>query len=219
VGVLALLGALSVSACAGSGASQRDEPLLDPDDPAVSGSRGRSRPVAAEAAPEQAPAAGEDSAGTVPRASVLAVLDAGPGVFLAGLDLEPVFRERSFAGWQIARFSPRDERVGRAPIRDGDIIFTVNARSLERPEDLHRVWDDLRVAREIVVVGERGGAPLHLRYHIQDGGEVKTDLAEAAASRSDAGGGKTTRGAVADKAAAKKKTAGKDAAGSSRKKK
>lgn len=124
---------------------------------------------APEAAPrdERLPPEGE-LAGRVARADLLAVLDAGPGAFLAGIEVRPVFRGSRFSGWEIERFDPSDARVGAAPLRPGDVVASVNRIELERPEDLHHVWGELRTAKELSIEGDRAGAGFVLRYLIVD---------------------------------------------------
>ena len=93
------------------------------------------------------------------------VLDAGPGVFLAAVEVRPVFRGKAFRGWELVDI--RTPRLAASPLRRGDLITSVNDRSLKRPEDLHTVWDELRAASELVVAGVRSGQDFSLRYRIE----------------------------------------------------
>lgn len=163
--------ALAAAACAGCGGAPAGRPGAAPVAP-----RGPSAHRAADPAPARAadrrradvqPAVSRAPApGTIARADLLAVLDAGPGRFLAHVDVSPVFRGGAFAGWRIERFAPIDARLRGAPVRPGDVIVQVNGRPIARPEQLQRVWDDLRLADELVIDGERGGAPFRIRYRI-----------------------------------------------------
>jgi len=107
-----------------------------------------------------------DAAGVIPRPDLLAVLDRGPGQFLVGIVVEPVFRGKQFAGWEIVSFDPADARFGAAPLEPGDIVTAVNARSISRPRQLQAVWDELRAAQALIIEGERGGQAFALRYDI-----------------------------------------------------
>lgn len=119
-------------------------------------------PVEPPPAPEPAAIGG----GPIARAELTEVLDAGPGRFLAGIEVEPVFVERRFDGWRLLVFSPRDPRIGAAPLGPGDVIRRVNDKPIGRPEQLQTVWDELRTADELVIEGLRAGAPFELRYVI-----------------------------------------------------
>ena len=166
--------AAALTACAGAAGPSPMEPSpYDEDDPCAA-HRGAPGPAPADTAPAATPAPRAaavpppgTTVGEIAQGDLLAVLDAGPGRFLAGIEVEPVFRDRRFAGWQIVRFAPADPRIADAPLAAGDIVLAVNARSIARPQQLQRVWDELRTARELVVAGERGGAAFELRYAIR----------------------------------------------------
>jgi len=165
--------ALLLTSCAGAAAPGPMEPSpYEEDDP-----RARSTDETPAAAPKPAepveptattaPALPGPIAGEISSVVLHDVLAAGPGRFLAGIEVEPVFRQRRFAGWQIVRFEPADQRIARAPLVAGDIVLAVNARSIAKPQQLQRVWDELRTASELVIAGERSGAAFELRYAIR----------------------------------------------------
>lgn len=118
-----------------------------------------------------ADSAGPALTGTVSRAALLEVLDAGPGAFLAGIEMNAHFGDqrgdKRFDGWEIVRFWPDDPRYVAVDVRPGDVISTVNGKSFQRPENLFEIWTALRGADEIVVSGSRAGAPLELRFRIE----------------------------------------------------
>lgn len=134
---------------------------LDGDEPSAS------RPAVDEPTEPDAPAL----TGEVSRAALIEVLDAGPGAFLAGVEMNAHFGEhrgdKRFDGWEIVRFWPGDRRYASVDVRPGDIIATVNGKAFQRPENLFEVWTSLREADEIVVSGSRNGAPLELRFRIE----------------------------------------------------
>ncbi len=107
-----------------------------------------------------------EPAGVIPRTDLIDVLDRGPGQFLVGIEIEAVFEGKRFAGWQIVRFEPADARLGAAPLAPGDVVTSVNTRSISRPRQLQAVWDELRAAKALVIEGQRGGRAFALRYDI-----------------------------------------------------
>lgn len=120
---------------------------------------------ASEAALEPARvAAPAMSGGHIDGGALDTILDAGPGAFLASVAVRPVFSGKRFRGWEITRI--RSERLARSPLRRGDMVVAVNDKGLRRPEDLQRVWEELRNASELVVSGVRSGQNFALRYEI-----------------------------------------------------
>lgn len=164
--------ATALSACVGAAGPSPVEPTpYDEDDPSAEHAVSRAaaatpQPTSAAREPVALPTA-DTPAGEIERADLDQVLDAGPGRFLAGIVVEPVFRDGRFSGWQLVRFRPTDARIARAPLADGDIVMAVNARSIARPQQLQKVWDELRTASELVIAGERAGASFELRYAIR----------------------------------------------------
>jgi hypothetical protein len=74
----------------------------------------------------------------------------------------------SFGGWRIRRFHPGDPCLGRAGIRQGDIVAGVNGHALRTPGDLVQVWQTLRKAPRIIVRLYRKGEPLVFVVRIKD---------------------------------------------------
>ncbi len=132
------------------------------DDPSAAAG---SRPPEPQAAPTSpTPSEVPPSAGTVERMRLNAVLDAGVGSLLAGIEVNPRLDLRDrFVGWEVVRFA-----YTWADIRPGDVISQINDRAIERPAQVQELWDSLRQADQIVVRGERGEAPLELRFDIVD---------------------------------------------------
>ncbi len=159
--------AIAVAALAGcvSSASPSEPAAFDEDDPTAAQPTAAAEPEA-PAPPARSTEIPEDVAGTIPGAALDAVLDRGPGYFLAGIEVEPAFRSGKFAGWVIMRFEPEDTRVGDAPLMAGDIVVAVNQHPIAKPQQLQSVWDELRTADHLVIAGERGGTTFELRYDI-----------------------------------------------------
>jgi S1-C subfamily serine protease len=103
------------------------------------------------------------------RSALVAVLDAGPGAFLATVRVTAARQQGRFVGWEIDSLWPGAD-VGLAP---GDIVTAVNGRSIERPEALPELWQSLRGATEIVVDYRRGLEARTARFPVVEdrGGE------------------------------------------------
>jgi hypothetical protein len=100
--------------------------------------------------------------GKVERPALQRVLDRGIGTFLADVELAPHLDVRQhFVGWEIVRFS-----YPGVDLHPGDVVTAVNRRSLEKPDDAQKLWEDLRASDAIVVAGERDGVPFLLRYEV-----------------------------------------------------
>lgn len=94
------------------------------------------------------------------------VLSAGIGAFLAGVQVEPAFDADRFTGWEIISFWPDEPRFATVDIIPGDVIKTVNGRSLERPEHVQALWQTLPTAASIDILLVRNGRPFELHYAI-----------------------------------------------------
>ncbi len=105
--------------------------------------------------------------GTIARAELDAVLERGPGAFLARLAVEPELEAERFVGFRITEL--RDPALfGSGELRAGDVVVSINAHAIERPDDAFEIWSALRVASELAVRLVRDGEPVELRYPIVD---------------------------------------------------
>ena len=150
--ILAAVCAVALAACGSRAPPQQPgEQVEEPDD---------ARAAAAESAP------GADSAtspreGKIARADLNRVLDAGPGAFLARTEVKARLAKGQFRGWQVVR-SP----YAKIDIVPGDVVLSINGRTLEHPVDLERLWRDLRAANAIDVDVDRGGRKFALRFSV-----------------------------------------------------
>ncbi len=104
------------------------------------------------------------------RAALDATLDAGPGAFLAKVRVIAARPGGRFLGWEIESLWP-GANVGLEP---GDIVTAVNGRSLERPEALPVLFQELRGASEVVVEFRRGLERRQARFPVvEDTGKVR----------------------------------------------
>ena len=105
--------------------------------------------------------------GTIDKQALSEVLDKGPGALLGHVTVKPYFaRGRSFAGWEIVRLWSGYAGIGHVDLLPGDIVKTVNGRSIRTPKQLGDVWKALRSASELRVVYDRGGVEHVLSFTI-----------------------------------------------------
>ena len=146
--LLTLVLALSLPACASK----------SPPEPATP-----KRPVTTEepaVAPKRAIPAGE-----IRREDVLAVLSDGPPAFLSRVDVDPVQdKAGKLHGWRVV--AVKEESW--ADVHTGDVILRVNGKRVDDPFQFFDVFQSLAFARELAIAVERGGAPLELRWPIND---------------------------------------------------
>ena len=106
------------------------------------------------------------TSGEIARADLVAVLDAGLGRFLQGVDLSPDMREGAFFGFRINQLYPDDPRFTSLALQPGDTVTRINGQSIERPEHALQVWNSLRVASELLIEFEHEGELKQLRFAI-----------------------------------------------------
>jgi type II secretory pathway component PulC len=104
--------------------------------------------------------------GTIARARLVAVLDAGPATFLRQLEVAPRFSGDRFIGWQLVQLIDRTGPLHDLDVLPGDVLLAINGQPLARPEQLQTVWDSLRTANEVTALMTRGQAKLELRFAI-----------------------------------------------------
>ncbi|HKA87438.1 MAG TPA: hypothetical protein VKE22_07210 [Haliangiales bacterium] len=103
------------------------------------------------------------------RTALNAALDAGPGAFLAKVRVVAARSAGRFLGWEIEALWP-GAAVG---LERGDIVTAVNGRTLERPEALPALYQELRGASEVVVEFRRGLERRMARFPVvEDAGKL-----------------------------------------------
>jgi|JI10StandDraft_1071094.scaffolds.fasta_scaffold35194_2 S1-C subfamily serine protease len=136
---------------------------LDVDDPRA----WASAPVdAGPPTPDAGPPPRGLRATTVSRAELDRVLDAGPGELLRGIEVAAVRPDGSFAGWQLVRLLGDGRRFAVLDLAAGDVIASVNGRTLESPPDLAALWAELRTAAAIELAVRRGDHTFSIRAEI-----------------------------------------------------
>jgi hypothetical protein len=158
---VALLSSLLLAGCASQQNRPDYEPLIAEDEAAP----------ADEAAAPPAPApilVSRVRQGSIDRAALDTVLDAGPAAFLAGLEVDADVDGNKFHGWRVVSFMPRDPRYAAVDIVPGDLVVRVNGRVIVRPEHFQEVWEGLRGAAKLIVEVSRGPERFLLEYAIVD---------------------------------------------------
>jgi hypothetical protein len=159
-------GALAIAGCGPKAAPQAFDHDLDT----------RAEPVAAgSAAPAELPDAQRPVAppgkglrtGTIGRAQLVAVLDAGPGTFLRQLEVAPHMAGERFVGWQLVQLLDQRGPLHDVDLAPGDVLLAVNGQVVSRPEQLQALWDSLRTANEVTAQLWRGDRKLELRFAVQ----------------------------------------------------
>ncbi|HWO18194.1 MAG TPA: hypothetical protein VNO30_05440 [Kofleriaceae bacterium] len=105
--------------------------------------------------------------GTIARARLLAVLDAGPPSFLRQLEVTPKLLGDRFIGWELVQLVDRASPLHDVDVAPGDVLLSVNGRPLSRPDQLQLLWDSLRTANELTAQLWRGTAKLELAFAIE----------------------------------------------------
>jgi type II secretory pathway component PulC len=131
-----------------------DEPLVDFDDAE------RGSPTVAEPAPAEHVVVRRRK-GEIPRGDLDRVLAAGPGRLLARVQVKARLKNGKFIGWEVVRNPWAD-----VDLVAGDVVLSVNGRTLEHPLELKVLWDDLRQANAIAVQVDRSGETFGLEFSI-----------------------------------------------------
>jgi type II secretory pathway component PulC len=134
---------------------------------------GKQQPTA-EAAPVEAPRpeapVGKGlRTGTIERARLLAVLDAGPGTFLRQLEVTAHMKGERFQGWELVQLVDRTGPLVDVDLQPGDILLAVNGKPISRPDEFQAVWESLRTANSVDAKLWRGNAQFQLSFTITDG--------------------------------------------------
>lgn len=105
--------------------------------------------------------------GTIERARLVAVLDAGPGTFLRQLELVPKLTGDRFIGWQLVQLVDRQSPLLDLDLLPGDVLLAINGKPISRPDQLQAIWDSLRTANEVTASLWRGDSQLTIAFAIE----------------------------------------------------
>jgi hypothetical protein len=148
--------ALFASACASSQYPDIDDPMP----PGVKTSM--DSPALPD--PALAPAVTR-SPGTLTRADVERVVDAGLGRFLSHVQLEPSLSSGKFVGWSIVALQPPELWTG-IDLRPGDVVTRVNGMAIEREIQAYDAFQAVRGAEKLEVSYVRQREPRTVSYVI-----------------------------------------------------
>ncbi len=105
--------------------------------------------------------------GTIDRAKLVAVLDAGPPMFLRQIEVTAKMSGERFVGWQLVQLVDRTGPLVDVDVVPGDVLLAINGQPLSRPDQLQRVWDSLRTANTVTAQLWRGDAKFDLQFAIE----------------------------------------------------
>ena len=108
--------------------------------------------------------------GVIKRYELDKVLDRGLGNYLQNIETEPAFDQGRFIGFRIVTLFPGDLTYASLDLRPGDVVTSVNARPISRPEQASAVWEALRTASDLTVEYTRGDTDHTMRFVIVDAG-------------------------------------------------
>lgn len=122
--------------------------------------------ASAEPEEEEPPPAPLSSEGTIARAELDPVLEAGLGRFLQRVSTEPHLDAGRFVGHRITEL--RGDLFASVDLQPGDTLLRINGMPIERPEEALAAWNALRVASELTIDLMRDGERRQLRYAIAE---------------------------------------------------
>lgn len=103
--------------------------------------------------------------GSLARADVERVVDAGLGRFLAHVQLEPSLSAGKFKGWTIVALQPPELWSG-VDLKPGDVVTRINGMAIEREVEAYDAFQSVRSAEKLEISYVRQREPRTLRYVI-----------------------------------------------------
>ena len=119
----------------------------------------------AKSANQSARARSAVATGTLQRADVERVVDAGLGRFLGSVVIEPSLSAGKFTGWSIVGLEPSD-LWGAVDLQPGDVVTKVNGMPIEREVEAFDAFQAVRQAPVLEVSYLRQNQPRTLRFTI-----------------------------------------------------
>ena len=142
----------------GCGAAQPQESA--PVDPPMN--EAKTLPVDAASATSEVEAPPKE--GTIKRSDLNQVLDSGPAALLAEVFIDPVLDDGRFVGFRITQFVSDSPTT--IDLRVGDVIVSVNGKTVERPENYFEIFQELKTAKSLSFELLRDGEEFNLLYPI-----------------------------------------------------
>lgn len=152
-------------ACAACGPKVTAAPSFDED----LGPKQTTAPtVPAEAPRAVAPPGKGQRTGTIERAKLVAVLDAGPAAFLRQIEVAPHLKDGNrFLGWELVQLVDQKSALYDVDLVPGDVLLAINGKAIARPDQLQQLWDSLRTANAVSAQLWRGDKQLTLEFAIE----------------------------------------------------
>jgi S1-C subfamily serine protease len=144
--------------CASSPYPSVNDPMPPPDPGSVP--QGGVKPATAAKS-----AASAVQNGTLKRADVERVVDAGLGRFLGLVAIEPSLSAGKFAGWSIVGLQPT-ELWGGIDLQPGDVVTKINGMAIEREVEAFEAFQAVRQAPALEISYLRQRQPRTLRFTI-----------------------------------------------------
>jgi hypothetical protein len=104
--------------------------------------------------------------GSIPRARLNAVLDAGPAAFLRQIEIDAKLDHNRFVGWQLVQLLDPKSPLVDVDVVPGDVLLAINGKPIARPDQFQQLWDSLRSANQLTAQLWRGDAQLTLAFTI-----------------------------------------------------
>ena len=103
--------------------------------------------------------------GTLQRADVERVVDAGLGRFLGNVVIEPSLSAGKFKGWSIVGFEPAELWRG-IDLQPGDVVTKINGMPIEREVEAFDAFQAVRQSATLEISYLRQNQPRTLRFTI-----------------------------------------------------
>jgi hypothetical protein len=150
---------LGLLGCASSPYPSVNDPMPPPDPTSVPGG-GSAKTTNAAASARTAVATG-----TLKRADVERVVDAGLGRFLAHVVIEPSLSAGKFTGWSIVGLQPAT-LWGGVDLQPGDVVTKINGMPIEREVQAFDAFQAVRQSPTLEISYLRQNQPRTLRFTI-----------------------------------------------------
>ena len=144
--------------CASSPYPSVNDPMPPPDATSIPGG-------GAKSANQSASARAAVATGTLQRADVERVVDAGLGRFLGSVVIEPSLSAGKFTGWSIVGLEPAG-LWGGVDLRPGDVVTKINGMPIEREVEAFDAFQAVRQAPTLEISYLRQNQPRTLRFTI-----------------------------------------------------
>jgi hypothetical protein len=164
-------GALALSLLLACGPAVSTAPLAFDED---LGPRGKPAAATADDGAEPqapraiAPAGRGVRTGSLTRAQLTAVLDAGPAPFLQQLEVNAKLAGDRFVGWELVQVLDRRSALATLDLAPGDVLLAINGKPVAKPDQFSALWESLRTAPAIEALLWRGKDQFKIRFTVTD---------------------------------------------------